>query len=128
MYSSVLDTSNQKKAFFVLLCSIFYYHDMEDSKQRILADFSLSLSGQKELDWASQFVKQDILSSFTRSRTEVRNLLAADDKGRIEVLGEVWEATKKKGYITEMEANLMLGLARDWNMESDLINLVRSTN
>jgi hypothetical protein len=36
----------------------------------------------------------------------------------------VWQSNNLKGYVTEMEATAMLKLARDWNVEKELIELV----
>ena len=36
----------------------------------------------------------------------------------------VWESNNVKGYVTEMEATAMLKLAKDWNVEKELIELV----
>jgi len=37
----------------------------------------------------------------------------------------VWKANNKKGYITEMEATAMLKLAKDWQVENELIEMVK---
>jgi hypothetical protein len=36
----------------------------------------------------------------------------------------VWQSNNLKGYVTEMEATAMLKLAKDWNVERELIELV----
>jgi hypothetical protein len=36
----------------------------------------------------------------------------------------VWESNNLKGYVTEMEATAMIRLARDWNVEDALVDLV----
>ena len=36
----------------------------------------------------------------------------------------VWQAHNLKGYVTEMEATAMLKLAKDWNVQKELIELV----
>jgi uncharacterized tellurite resistance protein B-like protein len=43
---------------------------------------------------------------------------------RIELVQMVWQANNLKGYVTEMEATAMLKLAKDWNVEKELIELV----
>ena len=122
-----LYTTNQKKAFFLLLCSIFYYHDIEESERSLLLNYCNEFDGKSELDWASDFVKSDILTALKRSRTIVSDILEVESsKDKVEVLSKVWEATKTKGYITQIEANLLLGVSRDWNVESQLIDIVKS--
>jgi hypothetical protein len=44
---------------------------------------------------------------------------------RLAYLSEVWHSTEKKGYISEMEATAMLKLARSWEVEGELVTLVR---
>jgi hypothetical protein len=36
----------------------------------------------------------------------------------------VWQANNLKGYVTEMEATAMLKLAKDWNVQKELVQLV----
>jgi len=43
---------------------------------------------------------------------------------RIELINMVWQANNLKGYVTEMEATAMLKLAKDWNVEKELVELV----
>ena len=35
----------------------------------------------------------------------------------------VWQANNLKGYVTEMEATAMLKLAKDWNVQKELVEL-----
>lgn len=122
-------SSNHKKAFFLLLCSIFYYHEMEEREKNILLYFSDKLDGKEELEWACDFVKRDVLSTFKRSRAEATTLLANDtNSSKLDILNSIWLTTKDKGYITEIEADLLLGLAREWCVESELIRLVKEEN
>ncbi len=44
---------------------------------------------------------------------------------RLSHLTMVWEANNKKGYISEMEATAMLKLAKDWEVESDFIKMIK---
>ena len=44
---------------------------------------------------------------------------------RLNYLNMVWDANNKKGYISEMEATAMLKLAKDWHVETDLINMIK---
>jgi uncharacterized tellurite resistance protein B-like protein len=48
-----------------------------------------------------------------------------DKDKRLSYLDMVWKATNQKGYISEMEATAMLKLAKDWQIEGELIAMVR---
>ena len=45
---------------------------------------------------------------------------------RLSYLDSVWRDNNSKGYITEMEATAMLNLAKDWEVQTELIELVKS--
>ena len=110
-----------------MLCSIFYFHDMEEKEKQQLKEYAKVFEGEKELKWACEFVRKDILSSFERTEEKVNQLLKNDDKNtKLDVLSRVWDVTKDKGYINQKEANLLLGIARKWNIEKDFIDLVKS--
>ena len=36
----------------------------------------------------------------------------------------VWKSNNLNGYVTEMEATAMVKLAKDWNVQDELIQLV----
>jgi uncharacterized tellurite resistance protein B-like protein len=44
---------------------------------------------------------------------------------KISYLNIVWEVTKSKGYISEMEATAILKLAKDWAVQKELLKLIR---
>ncbi|MEL6536299.1 MAG: hypothetical protein AAFQ98_12860, partial [Bacteroidota bacterium] len=59
------------------------------------------------------------------ARTYLNGIVAQLDRDRrLYYLDMVWKANNRKGYITEMEATAMLKLAKDWDVESDLITMV----
>ena len=100
---------------------------MEESEKSLLLSYCKEFKGKSEFNWADKFVKSDILTAFKRSRTSVSQLLQSENADdRIDVLSEVWEVTKTKGFITQMEASFLLGVSRDWNLESELIAMVKS--
>ena len=122
----MLYNSNQKKSFFIIICSIFYYNDMEDREKVILRNFSRDLEGVEELAFACDFVKEDILSAFERAKKEVEILLNEESTSvKLQILSMVWNTTKDKGYMTTIEAKLLLELAHSWQVESELISLVK---
>lgn len=99
---------------------------MEEEEKNILRNFSTIYDGKDELKWACEFVKSNILTSFERSKKEVTSLLLSDTNDtKLYVLSQVWEATKDKGYINQNEAALLLGIARNWALEKQFIDLVK---
>ncbi|MFL5729207.1 MAG: hypothetical protein ACJ75J_06945, partial [Cytophagaceae bacterium] len=48
-----------------------------------------------------------------------------DTETRVSYLNIVWEATKSKGFISEMEATAILKLAKDWSVQKELLKLIR---
>lgn len=117
-------SSEEKKIFFLLKSIIFHYHGLDDEEQQLLQESARELEGFDELAWAQDFVAQDYLSAFDRARVYLQAVTLPADK-KLEYLHSVWQANNAKGYITEMEATGMLRLARDWQLEGDLIRKVR---
>ena len=67
-----------------------------------------------------------IFSAFERAREYLNKVIGRLDKDkRLSYLDMVWRANNQKGYITEMEATAMLKLAKDWNIEDELIEMVK---
>ena len=65
------------------------------------------------------------MTAFERARTYLNDIIGDyPKKDRINLINMVWEANNLKGYVTEMEATAMLKLAKDWNVETELIALV----
>lgn len=127
MQTDALDmTSEQKKAFLLLKSVIFHYHGLDEGEQKILNETAANLNAHEELQWVTDFITSDPYSSFERSREYLNTLSAEwDNPTKLSYLSMVWEATNKKGYITEMEATAMFKLAKDWHIQKDLISLVR---
>ncbi|WP_232064526.1 hypothetical protein [Rhodocytophaga rosea] len=119
-------TSDQKKAFILLKAVIFHYHGLDESEQAILNETADKLQAHEELQWVTEFIASDEYTAFERAR-EFLNGLAEnwDTATKLSYLSIVWEATNKKGHITEMEATAMFKLAKDWKIQKELISLVR---
>lgn len=119
-------TSDQKKAFILLKSVIFHYHGLDEDEQALLNETADKLNAHEELRWVTDFISSDTFTAFERAR-EFLNTLAVnwDTATKLSYLGMVWEATNKKGHITEMEATAMFKLAKDWHIQKELINLVR---
>lgn len=119
-------TSDHKRAFLLLKSVIFHYHGLDESEQELLNEAADKLDAHEELQWVTEFITSDTFTAFERSR-EYLNTLATnwDNATKLSYLSIVWEATNKKGYITEMEATAMFKLAKDWHIQKELIALVR---
>ena len=113
-----------KKAFLLLKSIIFQYHGLDEHEQEILEKAAQELNAQEELQWALNFISEDYLTAFDRARTYLTGLPLEKDK-KVQYLNQVWKANNEKGHITEMEAIAMLRFARDWQVENELISLVR---
>ena len=43
----------------------------------------------------------------------------------LQFINLTWKANSEKGYITEMEATAMLKIAKDWQVDQELIEMVQ---
>jgi len=116
----------EKKAYILLKSLIFHYHGLDEDEERILKQIADDLDAHVELNWANTFISQDYMSAFDRAREYLNKVFGKlDKKKRIEYLISVWEDNNKKGYLTEMETTAMLNLAKDWEIEKDLLKKVK---
>lgn len=119
-----MDT-NEKKAFLLLKSIIFQYHGLDDNELQLLEKSAIELNAREELKWALDFISEDYLTAFDRARQHLTKLPLTKEK-KVEYLNLVWRANNEKGYITEMEATAMLRFANDWEVENELLAMVRS--
>ena len=106
---------------------IFHYHGLDEDEVQILERTAKELNAAKELAWANDFIAKDYGTAFDRARNYLKDTLGQLEKEeRLNYLDRVWRANYQKGYITEMEATAMLKLAKDWEVEAELISKVRS--
>jgi hypothetical protein len=104
---------------------IFHYHGLDDMEKHDLDQTSEELDAEKEYKWALEYISQDYVTAFDRARDYLNNIIGDYPKDkRIELINMVWKANNLKGYVTEMEATAMLKLAKDWNVQKELIALV----
>lgn len=119
-------TSDQKKAFLLLKSVIFYYHGLDESEQILLNETADKLQAHDEMQWVNDFIASDTYTAFERASTYLNKLAEQwDTSTKLSYMSLVWEATNKKGHITEMEATAMFKLAKDWKIQKELITLVR---
>jgi hypothetical protein len=118
-------SSEEKKVYMLLKSVIFHYHGLDDAEKQDLDKTSEQLNAHEEYEWALQYIAEDYISAFDRARTYLNQIIGDYPKEkRIELINMVWQANNIKGYVTEMEATAMLKLAKDWNVQKELIELV----
>ncbi|HZX73428.1 MAG TPA: hypothetical protein VFE57_03345 [Cyclobacteriaceae bacterium] len=104
---------------------IYHYHGLDDLERNDLEETAQRIEAHEELTWALNFISEDYITAFERARTHLNDIIGDYEKTkRIELIDMVWQSNNLKGYVTEMEATAMLKLAKDWNVEKELIELV----
>jgi hypothetical protein len=118
-------TEQEKRVIMLLKAVIYYYHGLDEMEKTDLEETAIRLNAKAELKWALEFVDKDYLTSFDRARVYLNEIIRdyVKDK-RVEFINMVWQSNNLKGYVTEMEATAMLKLAKDWNVERELIEMV----
>lgn len=120
-----MKTHEEKKVYMLLKAVIFHYHGFDELERNDLEKTAIALDAMEESNWALEFIAEDYITSFERARTYLNDIIADYPKQkRIELINMVWEANNLKGYVTEMEATAMLKLAKDWNVQRELADLV----
>jgi uncharacterized tellurite resistance protein B-like protein len=120
-----MKTLEEKKVYMLLKSVIFHYHGLDESEKNDLDKTANELSAQDEYKWAMSFISQDYVTAFDRARDYLNNIITDYPKDkRIELINMVWQANNLKGYVTELEATAMLRLAKDWNVQKELVQLV----
>lgn len=118
-------TVQEKQVYMLLKTVIFSYHGLDEHEKKELEKTAVDLSAEEELKWALDFIAEDFVTAFERARTYLNEIIGDyPKKERISLINMVWESNNVKGYVTEMEATAMLKLAKDWNVEKELIELV----
>lgn len=118
-------TEQEKRVYMLLKAVIYHYHGLDEMEKKDLEETATRLDAAEELKWALEFVAKDYLTAFDRARAYLNDIIGdyVKDK-RIELINMVWQSNNLKGYVTEMEATAMLKLAKDWNVEKELIEMV----
>jgi hypothetical protein len=120
-----MKTAEEKKVYMLLKSVIFHYHGLDEAEKIDLEKTAEDLDARTEHKWALEFISEDYLTAFDRARNFLNNIIGDYPKNkRIELIHMVWEANNLKGYVTEMEATAMLKLAKDWNVQKEMIELV----
>jgi len=120
-----MKTPEEKKVYMLLKSVIFNYHGLDEAERTDLENTAQQLEAQAEYKWALDFIVKDYITAFERAREYLNEIIADYPKEtRIELINMVWQANNLKGYVTEMEATAMLKLAKDWNVQKELVELV----
>ncbi len=118
-------SNEEKRVYMLLKAVIFHYHGLDEEERRDLDKTADELNAHEAYQWAQDFIDQDYLTSFERARDYLNDIIADYPKEkRVELINMVWQSNNLKGYVTEMEVTAMLKLAKDWNVQEDLISLV----
>lgn len=118
-------SNEEKRVYMLLKAVIFHYHGLDEEERQDLEKTADELNAHEAYQWAQDFIDQDYLTSFERARDYLNDIIADYPKEkRVELINMVWQANNLKGYVTEMEVTAMLKLAKDWNVQEDLISLV----
>lgn len=120
-----MKSTEEKKVYMLLKSVIFYYHGLDEPERIALEKTADELMAHDEYKWALKFIEEDYITSFERAREYLNEIIADYPKDkRTELINMVWQSNNLKGYVTEMEATAMLKLAKDWNVQKELIALV----
>ena len=115
----------QKKGAMLLKSLIFHYHGLDEDERALLTMAAQKLDAEKELEWANDFISQDYMSAFERSREFLLKVFnKMESAERIDHLHEVWEENHVKGYVTEMETTAIFTLSKDWHIEKEFLERV----
>lgn len=121
-------SSDEKKAYLLLLSVIFHYHGLDKEEEELLVDKARSIRGLEELEWVNDFISNDYLKAFDNAREYLRvEFPKLKKEHQVKYLEETWDANLSKGFVTEMEARAMIKLARDWGIDKELLSYARKT-
>lgn len=118
--------NEEKKSLMLLKAIIFHYHGLDEDEEKSLYRSAGELNAHEELKWAFDFIAEDYVSAFERARAYMSdNMKSIEKYKRLQFINLTWEANREKGYITEMEATAMLKIAKDWEVDQELIALIQ---
>ena len=116
-----------KKGILLLKSIIFHHHGLEEEEKEILEQTAKKIDGNNELKWANNFIAEDYISAFDRSRLFLKKIFLQKSKSkRINHLVEVWEDSYKKGFLTEMETTAILLISKDWEIDKKFFEEVKN--
>lgn len=120
-----MESEEEKKVYLLLKSVIFHYHGLDEEEKKDLDKTAAELNARDAYKWSLEFIAEDYITAFDRARTYLNEIIGDYPREkRIALINMVWQANNLKGYVTEMEATAMLKLAKDWNVQKELIDLV----
>lgn len=120
-----MKSTEEKKVYMLLKSVIFHYHGLDEAEKKDLDKTAIEYDAHPEYGWALSFIAENYVTAFDRARDYLNEIIGDYPKDkRVELINMVWQANNLKGYVTEMEATAMLKLAKDWNVQKELIELV----
>ncbi len=106
---------------------IFHYHGLDDEEKALLEKAAKKLDAYDDMLWANKFIAEEYMSAFERSREFFKKVFPKMEvSDRLKQLQAVWEDCHRKGYVTESETTAMLILAKDWQIENEFFQIVKS--
>jgi len=118
-------SSEEKRVYMLLKSVIFHYHGLDAAERIDLQKTADELNAHEAYEWAHEFIAENYLTSFERARDYLNTIISDYPKDkRVALINMVWQSNNLKGYVTEMEATAMLKLAKDWNVQQELIDLL----
>ena len=118
-------SQQEKRVYMLLKAVIYYYHGLDEPERKDLEETAVRLDAEPEHKWSIDFIAKDYVTAFERARVYLNDIIGDYTKDkRVELINMVWQSNNMKGYVTEMEVTAMLRLAKDWNVEQELIALV----
>jgi len=124
MKSDGLD--KEKMILMLLKAIIFHYHGLDEAEEKLLYRAAGEIDAEQELKWAFDFIAEDYVTAFERAREFMTKSSQEFEKRKLlQFINLTWKANSEKGYITEMEATAMLKIAKDWQVDQELIEMVQ---
>jgi len=116
-----------KKGVMLLNSLIYHYHGLDPDEEELLQKTADKYDAVEEMLWANDFIAEDYISAFQRSRIYLKSIFRSiPKKDTMEYLKEIWIGNYDKGYVTEMETTAMRYLASDWGVEESYEELVKA--
>jgi len=105
---------------------ILHYHGLDEDEKKILEEAAEKFEAKDELAWATNFISQDYLSAYERSKEFFSKHMPNFSKEiKLSQLRDVWQENNQKGYVTEMETTALINLAKDWGVEHEMLVIIK---
>ena len=114
-----------KMGVMLLNSLIYHYHGLDPDEEELLKQTADKYDAVEEMLWANNFIAEDYISAFQRSRIYLKSIFKSLSKEEVlDYLEEIWIGNYDKGYVTEMETTAMKHLANDWGVESEFEKII----